>query len=880
MRNLISTFYKVCLGGLILFCTSFMAYSQCYLGLPYMESFDTNTTPACWNNGSGWNFANSNTSGFPSPNAPGIDDHTGNNGYFAWLDASSSSFNSLTSPALQDSGINSLGISFWYYMYHPSFIPPKNYLAIDFYDGTSWHSLVDTISTNSPYWRYQTIDLGGYSTTDSIKVRFRGIKGNSSQDILLDDIFIGELPTCLPPQTVSLDTVTASTASLNIVGGTTSSLWQYEYGNTGFTIGNGSRDTTSLQTLNLQNLQPLTAYDIYVRKICAAGDTSVWYKRSFTTGCGIFTAPFSESFDTLQSPSCWSNYPLTSVYSFVFNSLNDHTGNGGYAAFRSRTNTMALETPIIDISGLSQPTLNFWLKLTSPFLASPAKSNTHLIIEVSYDATNWVPLDSFSVLDFNWQEKNINLTGLSMGDTLAFRFIGKQFSSTGVSDVDLFLDDIAVKELSACAIPYDSIFFTNITATSAHLNTAMNQADQVEYGPFGFQRGTGTTVNLPAGSAIFNNLKPGTLYTVYYRGSCTVGNSSWSLPFYFTTSCPANFSFPYSQSFNAMPFQSTDFSQACWTSYGTGSTPWVAGYSPELATGPGTNLDGYYAYTEGDSGSSGDISYLESPWVDLSQANFPYMTYNYFMYGSEMGDLCVEIFDGNKWDTVPHIGCTYGQQQTSDMQPWYYRILDLSGYSDTIKIRFKAIHGPGKYSDICVDKIRLYDTCFVADPTASFTYSLDSLTGAGQYVSFTSSSSQAAEYYWDFGDGTTDTGQTVQHIYTVNGSFTVEHYALNACAIADTAIDSLTTQGVGITTAGFRTAIKIYPNPAKGLLNIDMPNHFAKGYIEIFNSSGRKVFYTTIASDKNRVRLDLPKGTYYLKGTFNNQGFVEKLIIL
>lgn len=57
----------------------------------------------------------------------------------------------------------------------------------------------------------------------------------------------------------------------------------------------------------------------------------------------------------------------------------------------------------------------------------------------------------------------------------------------------------------------------------------------------------------------------------------------------------------------------------------------------------------------------------------------------------------------------------------------------------------------------------------VDPPSANFTYTVD-----GKTVSFTSTSTGGESYAWDFGDGSTGAGATVDHAYTANGSYIVE----------------------------------------------------------------------------------------------------------
>lgn len=813
-------------------------FSQCNFQLPLSESFNTNATPACWTNSGPWKFGNASTAGFASPNIPGIDDHTGNGGYFAWLDASIGPFGWLTSPVIQDSNLSTKGISFWYHLYSGNSFTSNNFIAIDLFDGLNWILFVDTIFTNSPYWRYHSIDISAYPITDSLQVRFRGGKLNLHQDIFIDDINIGTYNSCLPPQTLALSAIKAGSAVVDIVDATPS-LWEYEYGSAGFALGTGFRDTTSAQQISINGLLPLNTYQVYVRRICSPGDTSVWYRAKFSTICGSLVAPFTETFDSITIPECWTTYPLTGSNGFAFSQLEDYTNNGGFSARKINDYSAVLQSPYVDISQLSNPTLRFFMKLKARNQALPAQSFNHLEISISNDSLSWTQIGTLKTLDQNWQEQIFPIDKTTFGDSIMLRFTYLAFANpNGDLQSDLFLDDISVVETPACLNPTDSAFFTGVDQSSATVNFNQGTPKEVEYGLIGFERGTGTSISLTGNQQFITGLIPGRYYTVYYRDSCGAGYGPWSKPYYFKTLCATKFSVPYSQSFNAMTYQATDFSTVCWSTYSSGIDAWRSGDSPGTLTGPGGRIDGQYAYTEGNLGGPGNVSYLESPWIDLSQINQLQLRYSYFMYGMDIAELCVEVLDSSTWDSIPFVGCLQGQQQTSDSQPWLYKILDLSGYSDSIKIRFKAVKGSGINSDIAIDKVSLYDTCLVSDPVAAFTYQFDSLTAGGRYITFVSGATNADGYFWDFGDGNLDTGNVVQHVYLFNGNFDIVHTVENACGVTDSIIQSIFITRVGQDEPyGNDGRVKVYPNPSSGLLHIDSGE--SPELIRVYDAAGR-----------------------------------------
>ncbi|WP_162903013.1 Ig-like domain-containing protein [Taibaiella koreensis] len=91
---------------------------------------------------------------------------------------------------------------------------------------------------------------------------------------------------CMAPASPGATAITSTSATLDWGQAGTPAQWQIKYGSTGFNVSTGGTSvytTVKPYTLN-PPLSPATAYDYYVRAICAPGDTSAWsVVSSFTT---------------------------------------------------------------------------------------------------------------------------------------------------------------------------------------------------------------------------------------------------------------------------------------------------------------------------------------------------------------------------------------------------------------------------------------------------------------------------------------------------------------------------------------------------------------------------------------------------------------------
>ena len=129
-------------------------------------------------------------------------------------------------------------------------------------------------------------------------------------------------------------------------------------------------------------------------------------------------------------------------------------------------------------------------------------------------------------------------------------------------------------------------------------------------------------------------------------------------------------------------------------------------------TGPTSAYEGsYYAYTEASSaGSPSKTSILESNEFAIGSTSE--ITFNYHMYGSNMGTLYLEAA------TSPYSSWSEIWSATGDLgNVWNTRTSSLNSYSgQTIKLRFRGVTGLNWDSDMAIDNLRVINFA-----TGSFT---------------------------------------------------------------------------------------------------------------------------------------------------------------
>ena len=153
-------------------------------------------------------------------------------------------------------------------------------------------------------------------------------------------------------------------------------------------------------------------------------------------------------------------------------------------------------------------------------------------------------------------------------------------------------------------------------------------------------------------------------------------------------------------------------------------------------------------------------------------------------------------------------------------------------------------------------------------------------------VEFTDLSTQANEYYWNFGDGATSTEQNPIHIYSDTGTMLVSLTVANEMGCTDAEIDTIQISGTIVDIENINvdpTNIKLYPNPVNNQLTIDFDlDNPTEISINVYDLLGRKMIQQPKNNySKERLQLDMSRldvGLYFVTFEGRNVQWVEKVV--
>ena len=271
---------------------------------------------------------------------------------------------------------------------------------------------------------------------------------------------IANCPSCLPSSNFIISSLSATGAQLNWTSGG-SSLYNIEFGPSGFTPGTGTIYNVSTDTFKVvSGLAANTSYDWYVQDSCGVGNVSAWIgPNSFITNCNAISSfPITENFDgtwagSPAAPDCWTVINNNND-SYLWSRANDYispTHSGTYAAHGMGNTDDYLITPQLDFTGVNT-IIKWWDKVES----SSYPNTYHVLVSTTNkDASSFtIDLGTYTCTNTAWTEHSIVLSAYT-NQTI---YIAFHQTASGSPWYGFGIDDVSIE-----VVPVNEIEISEIT---------------------------------------------------------------------------------------------------------------------------------------------------------------------------------------------------------------------------------------------------------------------------------------------------------------------------------------------------------------------------------------------------------------------------------
>lgn len=259
-------------------------YAQCIEIAPWHEDFN-NGIPSCWSesstSGGDWK-----DNGVMYGNMQPTYDHTSGNSNtdFVFFQPTYGATDVvLESPEIDVTALTTPTLRFWLRSFYPSYqLSQPNSVNVEVFNGTSYVQIDSIAGDYGSVWKQFNYDLSAYTYgSNLVKFRLRGNVGGYNyqfNQMAFDDVEVYDLATfCLEPLDLTFTSSTANTATFTWADFTGApGNYIIEYFNINSLNSLGSVVVNGALTGTLTGITSNGFYEARVRKICAAGDTSVY----------------------------------------------------------------------------------------------------------------------------------------------------------------------------------------------------------------------------------------------------------------------------------------------------------------------------------------------------------------------------------------------------------------------------------------------------------------------------------------------------------------------------------------------------------------------------------------------------------------------------
>jgi len=663
---------------------------------------------------------------------------------------------------------NTKKISFWIYADSNTYASPEEVIVgtmsdqDDYTTFTPFYTITD-LPQNEDQWINYEIEFSNY-TLNNQYVAFKQSAINERQVILIDDFEYTEIgcvrPTNLQAYQTGANQITLEWQDNN--SGQNPDYWEIEYGPVGFSTGSGTMVQANSNPFSIDNLTNLENYDYRVRAFCNAnGGYSSWSNsHSFTIRCEEFSV-FEENFDQYDSDY---QYTLTGIPGFCWTRLNNQTSG-------------ILPTSNFEVSPSSAPVvgfLNFMDTDMSPLpglIVSPYLSdfdNNKILKIWIRNETNGSTFNQSGVivgtmqnpLNRNTFEPYQEITADQIplyGKEFLIDFSNYQGNDKHVALMHnqensysmVLFDDMVYKDKPSCLEPLN-VKFENVSDSSLMLtwnNFSGSNNFEVQYGPSGFNLGTGSLLNTNTNTISIPNLSAETSYDFYVRSICDNADFSiWTGPYNTTTACNST-NLPWVENFDNLTAYGPSLLPDCFQ----GDDIWVSTNS-NISNEIYGDDDTYFLYATLD--AYGTPAYLVTPQFYL-QAGTTYKLKVNPLYecvtNCALG-LKVWVGQGNSLELLNNYinyvsGFDFGYFGYDTAETTFTPV--ISGeYSFYLNFSYSSI-----VSTIAVDSFSLndaYESSLIVDDNSNYSFTFD--TDSTSDLIFESTENTSCEIYTDNGE--------------------------------------------------------------------------------------------------------------------------------
>lgn len=526
-------------------------------------------------------------------------------------------------------------------------------------------------------------------------------------------------PTCFSPTLLSASNLTTTSADISWTAPAMGSPVGYEYivvldgaGVGGAAVASGSGAPTMA---SISGLSTATAYDLYVRSDCGAGDYSNYAgPYSFNTPCDASTIPYSEGFESGQTDNtvlanCWSQVSESGTAVWKANTsattYNRTPRTGSWNATLYYGNTDWMFKGFALTGGTSY--------VFSMYARQDMSDPTYANITVSYgtDAnvasmTNPI-VATTTIINGDYQE----ISGVFSPATSGTYYVGIK-GNISSTPYYISIDDISITEATGCFKP-TMVAVSNILSNTADISWMAPATGS----PIGYEwlvvadgAGVGAT---PVASgyesstlASVSGLSANTQYDLFVRTDCGGVYSDYVGPYSFLTACDAISTFPFVETFN-----STSTTEACWTvlNENADGDAWNLSYT----TTPIEGNQSAAIYTDYNAGANND--YLISPLLTLTGNQR-------LVYKYKVGSTT----DANEFEVLLSTTGKAAADFSTVLMPTTQftnttkaeNIIDLTAYTGDVYIAFHVPTGSADGSRIYIDSVIVRDVPTCDIPTA------------------------------------------------------------------------------------------------------------------------------------------------------------------